>query len=530
MIPVPKSTFRSPVESSIVDLTETGNSDVFLLSPATIEPTTLRSVTHTTSTARAHRKTARREYQPHEDVVVDLMDDSDSDNEVKMLRGICMPARRRANKIYKVDPNESPLQRDEINLDPRILNADVTDSSEVVAVQTIPPPNPETLVLDVFPDADLLAVKIMLHDRGNNPCAVIEYMSEHKYPKAEGSDQPATSTLTLAVNEAKEWLYDYTSTESFTPSFEYRNQATDLLLCDFPFLSKAGAAQAMSKFKHHYTPCHNMLFDVLKGTGDESTQYKRALESLKKRPLDDDRKNRLVSLLQMHGSPTMKTPVKRKKVLITDKVLLDERLYVTSKVQEWMDAQKAREEREINKRWSQRQGTAVECSCCFDSFPFFDMVSCTDAGHLFCVDCIKSFTENLIFGNGNLGVNKESKKLAIELQCFHGDGCNSGFSRSFLQKALPAKSMEKYDEVQCEISIKLAGLTDMCSCPKCGFQADVPSGQKVFECPVAKCLFVSCRECGEAAHIPLRYVGLVMIRIAALQSLTFTYHFLDVKK
>ena len=83
-----------------------------------------------------------------------------------------------------------------------------------------------------------------------------------------------------------------------------------------------------------------------------------------------------------------------------------------------------------------------------------------------------------------------SKKLAIELQCFHGDGCNSGFSRYCLQKALPIKSMEKYDEVQCEISIKLAGLTDMCSCPKCGFQADVPSGQKVFQCPVAKVRFL----------------------------------------
>lgn len=502
-----KSTFRQPTDSMIVDLTDSGNPDAGLLSPSTFAPPALRSVTHTTSTA-TNRKAARRGNHL-QDVVVDLLDDSDSDSDVKMIQGFGMFKGRRFNKLYKVDPNESPLQRDEVNLDSRILNAQITDSAEVVAVRTIPPPNPEAQVLDVFPDADLLAVKIMLHERSNNASAVIEYMSEHKYPKSEFSNT-ATTSLCLATNERQEWMYDYTSTSSFTPTSDYISQATDLLLCDFPFLSKIGASSCMSKFQNHYALCHNMLFEAVKGTGDESTQYSRVLDSLKKKPLKDDQKDRIASLLNYCRSPTMKTPINRRKVMITDKVLQDERQYVNSKVQEWMNAQKVREDRECNKKISQRNGTAVECSCCFDSFPFQDMVSCTNVGHLFCIDCIKAFTENLIFGNGNLGVDKESKKLAIELQCFHGDGCNSGFSRYCLQKALPTKSMEKYDEVQCEISIKLAGLTDMCSCPKCGFQADVPSGQKVFQCPVAKCLYSSCRECGEASHIPLRYVELFL--------------------
>ena len=500
---IPKSTSRQPAAGMIVDLTDLESPDAGLLSPFTLAPPALRSVTHSALSTRTSRKAARR--GDHlQDVVVDLMDDSDSDSEVKMIPGFCMPRGRKASKIYKVDPNESPLQRDEVNLDPRILNAFVTGTSEVVAVRTIPPPNPETQVLDVFPDADLLAVKIMLNERGNNAAAVIEYMSEHKYPKAEGPNI-ATKSLCLAVNDAKEWMYDYTSAESFTPTYDYIAQATDLLLCDFPFLSKMGATSFMSTYRNHYALCHKALFEAVKGTGDDSTQYNRVLDSSKKKPLKDDQKHRISSLLKYCKSPTVKTPIRRNKVLITDKVLQDERQYVTSKVQEWMDAQKVRENRELNKKISQRDGTAVECSCCFDSYPFQDMISCSDVGHLFCLDCIKSFTENLIFGNGNLGVNTETKKLAIELQCFHGDGCNSGFSRAFLQKALPTKSMEKYDEIQCEISIKLAGLVDMCSCPKCGFQADVPSGQKVFECPVATCLYASCRECGEAAHIPLRY-------------------------
>jgi TRIAD3 protein (E3 ubiquitin-protein ligase RNF216) len=502
-----KSTSHHPVDSLIVDLTDSESPDVTIFSPFTYPPTAFRPVTHTTSTARANRKAARRSHQ-RQDVVVDLIDDSDSDSDVKMVPGFCMPSGRKASKIYKVDPNESALLRDEMNLDPRILNAHVTDTADVVAVRTIPPPNPEALVLDVFPDADLLAVKIMLNERGNNPSAVIEYMSEHKYPKAEGSTT-ATTSLRLAVNEGKEWMYDYTSAESFIPTNDYIAQATDLLLCDFPFLSKMGATSFMSTCRYHYALSHKMVLDIVKGAGDETVQYNRVLDSVKKKPLKEDQKDRISSLLKYCRSPTVKTPIRRKKVLITDKVLQDERQYVTSKMQEWMDAQKAREDREWDKKISQLNGTAVECSCCFDSFPFHDMVSCSTAGHLFCLDCIKSFTENLIFGNGNLGVDRESKKLSIELQCFHGDGCSSGFSRSFLQKALPTKSMEKYDEIQCEISIKLAGLTDMCSCPKCGFQADVPSGQKVFECPAAKCLYASCRECGEAAHIPLRYVGFI---------------------
>ena len=513
-----KSTSHQPVDSMIVDLTDSESPDAALLSPFTFyAPAALRSVTHTTSVVKANRKAARRGHQV-QGVVVDLLDESDTDGDgdVKMVQqGYCMPTRgRKTSKIYKVDPNESPLQRDEMHLDPRILNAFVTDTSDVVTVRTIPPPNPETQVMDVFPDADLLGVKIMLNERGNSASAVIEYMSEHKYPKAEGSNT-ATKSLCLAVSEEKEWMYDYTSAESFIPTYDYISQATDLLLCDFPFLSKVGASGCMSTCRNRYALCHKMLFEAVKGVGDEITQHNRVVESLNKKRLNDDQKDRITSLLKCCRSPIIKTSRPRKKVLISDKVLQDERQYVTSKVHEWMNTQKAREDRELNKKISQRNGTAVECSCCFDSFPFQDMVSC-NAGHLFCLDCIKSFTENLMFGNGNVGVDMETKKLAIELKCFHGDGCNSGFSRSFLQKALPTKTMQKYDEIQCEISIKLAGLTDMCSCPKCGFQADVPSGQKVFECPVAKCLYASCRDCGEAAHIPLRYVGLFVQNIYSL--------------
>jgi hypothetical protein len=488
--------------NAIVDLTETGSPEAIVLSPIDFAPQARRSVTLTTSNAKTNRKDSRRGNRSD---VVDLVDDSDSDDEISMIPGFCTPFRRKARKVYKVDPNESPLLHDQI--EQRIVG-DLNAIDDVVAIKTVAAPNPVMQILDVFPDAEVSAVQNLLNQRANNVPAVIEYMTEHKYQKASNT---GTSALRLTVSEGAAWMHDYTSIDSFNPTYQYITQATDLLLCDFPFLSKSGAQSCMAKCKNHYALCHKMIFDAVKGKGDETTQYIRVIETLQNKPLKEDYKQQIFSALNFCKSPTTKTPVKRPKVLVSDKILENERKYVRSKFLEWMNTQKDRQDREFNKKYSQQNGTAIECSCCFDSFPIQDMVSCNNAGHLFCLDCIKSFTENLIFGGGNLGVDNETKKLAIELKCFHGDGCNSGFARSFLQKALPAKSLEKYDEVQCEINIKLAGLTDMCSCPKCGFQADVPTGQKIFECPAATCNYASCRECGEAAHIPLRYV--VVLRL-----------------
>ena len=61
------------------------------------------------------------------------------------------------------------------------------------------------------------------------------------------------------------------------------------------------------------------------------------------------------------------------------------------------------------------------------------------------------------------------------------------------------------------LSIKEAGLKDLCSCPKCGYLAVVPnrssdrSGDNgtrmaLFDCPVDGCKYKSCANCGMKAH------------------------------
>ena len=125
--------------------------------------------------------------------------------------------------------------------------------------------------------------------------------------------------------------------------------------------------------------------------------------------------------------------------------------------------------------------------------------------HLFCKDCMVQYVESQVFGSGNLGIDKATKKPALEIKCCEGSGCNSGFRDELLQKILPEKTWQKYSEMQAKAQIEQAGLgQNLAMCPKCGYQAEVPEMQNIFLCPVEGCHFASCRKCGKAAHIPLR--------------------------
>eukprot|EP00540_Astrosyne_radiata_P004859 CAMPEP_0116848434 /NCGR_PEP_ID=MMETSP0418-20121206/14995_1 /TAXON_ID=1158023 /ORGANISM="Astrosyne radiata, Strain 13vi08-1A" /LENGTH=268 /DNA_ID=CAMNT_0004480005 /DNA_START=194 /DNA_END=1000 /DNA_ORIENTATION=+ len=132
------------------------------------------------------------------------------------------------------------------------------------------------------------------------------------------------------------------------------------------------------------------------------------------------------------------------------------------------------------------------------------MVSCRDGGHLFCVDCIRRNTESLVFQSGNLGYDRITKRQATELLCMHSDGCGSGFTPRSLERALPQAVLEKHDEMQLRTVATVAGIHNLCTCPQCGFQAELPDERRIFTCPVQDCRHESCRQCGEAPHIPLR--------------------------
>lgn len=408
-----------------------------------------------------------------------------------------------AQSRFKTDPNEIPARS-------RSNSRQEVDIDEIKVTQSVEP-RPEYLVLEVFPDADLDHIRKTLEQHGGNVPGVLTHLAENSYPKTKQDPSLRTAHGTTIVRlDRKKFQHDYMSSEAFAPTNLYVAQSSNQLLCDFPFLSKIGSQRVLAKSKNHYAIAHDKILNAIKGTqapvGEdlEDMQYNRVLLAFSGNRLHNDQTERMDALIK-YKRTTLKQPRRSNPApLITDMILLDEIRYVKQKLDEWMGVARQRKNRKRNREVSQREGTGVECSCCFDEVAIDDMVACRDEGHLFCQDCLKSYAENQVFGSGNLGIDKETKQPALELKCFHGDGCSSGFHRVCLEKALPVKVLRKYDELQFQVSIERAGLDDVCTCPKCGFQAALDPSQKIFSCPVEDCLYESCRKCSEASHIPLR--------------------------
>lgn len=235
--------------------------------------------------------------------------------------------------------------------------------------------------------------------------------------------------------------------------------ASFLSFVSVPFLRKTGAQQLLKAAKHHYAICHDKIVNAVRGSNQDAleTQYERLLKAT------DPHKNLNQTefrRLNDNGTPLAKCVMKKKRrnthaaapvVVAHDKILLQEIRFVQNKLDEWKRNAKSHYDRRQNQQAAQRDGTGVECPCCCDEFAIGDMVACRDEGHLFCCGCLEAFAKNQIFGVGNLGVDATTKKPNVELKCFHSDGCNSGFDRACLDKALPRATIEKYDSMQFQI-------------------------------------------------------------------------------
>lgn len=446
--------------------------------------------------------------------LINLLDDDSPRNNTRK--------RNRQSGGFKTDPNSRQAPATYPNPPPLLLQSPEVqvvgaDMQPLRAGLPVPVPQPEFIVLEVFPDADLEHVQKTLERYGGNVPAVMAHFAENSYPKTKSSDSAlrppggtAGGNATIVRSNRKKFMHDYMSSESFEPSPLYVAQANNQLLFDFPFLSKNGSPRVLAKFRNHYAITHDKIVTAVKGAAAkagqdlEQVQYRRVLMALSGNRLDNEQTAQMVSLLKYKRIVIKNPRYKSPQPLVTDSTLLDEIVYVKAKLQTWMDVARKRLDREKNRVASQRDGTGVECSCCYDEVDIGDMVACRDEGHLFCVDCLKSFAENQVFGSGNLGIDKETKQPSLELTCFHGDGCSSGFHRVCLEKALPEKVLRKYDELQFQVTIERAGLSDVVTCPQCNFQAALDSSVTVFSCPVEDCRYESCRKCGEASHIPLR--------------------------
>jgi hypothetical protein len=341
---------------------------------------------------------------------------------------------------------------------------------EIVSV--VAPPDPLAPIYEVFPDVERSHALELLSTHPD-VSMVLMILANGEYPREkQTAGLPTAHTmhngLTLTVKRsASAAKYDYLSPSSFEPSIDYQLEAGEQLLYDFPFLSKHGVSRIMQNSQGHFSIAREYVVNALMGkqagtaasvtTEEQQEQQYRALkQALTSRRPDAQQ----VARFGHNFTVKRARPRPQSTPNISNPILEEEIEHVKQKLSNWMDDMEQRLKRKKARVYSQLAGTAVECSCCFDKVDMDEMVACKDEGHLFCVDCLKGYAESQIFSSGNLGIDKETKKPLLELKCPHGDGCDSGFPEVYLQKALPFKTLEKYNELQFQAAVEQAGLRE----------------------------------------------------------------------
>ncbi|CAJ1953708.1 unnamed protein product [Cylindrotheca closterium] len=385
----------------------------------------------------------------------------------------------------------------------------VSDEIEVCQVKEALK-TPLNRVHEVIPDVDLVHAQKLLFEQRDNVEMVLSILVEKGYPKSKdpGSVAAGSLSLTLKSNLNSNPKLDFFSKSSFEPSAEYLQQASNVLEFEFPFIRHDSINSWLKDHKGHYSLVRRQIENALSGkeenkASSEEVEYKQYLliSEAKANKLSSPRQTRRIGAKHVLQQPRRN----RKSPNISEPILQEEIRSYNLRYKEWVDTILVRRQRSEARKKSQVTGTALECSCCFDQVAIEEMVACMDEGHLFCIDCIKGYAENQIFGNGSLGTNHVTKKPSSALLCCHSSGCQSQFQDDHLLKALPKKTLEKYNELQFRAVMEQAGLIQsLCTCPKCGFQADVPETQMIFQCPIEGCKFASCRKCRKPPHIPLK--------------------------
>ena len=383
------------------------------------------------------------------------------------------------------------MERGSVQLEPSMPNecVDLTDDRKMPAIaeagrkraavtnatveQALMPEcrTPVLQVYEVFPDVDPIYAKNLLALHGDDVATVLSIMAAENFPKSQMTtvaEYNNGATVHKAVTLAPPvWTYDFMSANSFQATRDYTQEATQQLLNDFPFLAKAGVTNFL-KSKGHYAICHDFICNMVIGrigaapTDDEAlykeyTILKNAvrhgiLDNAQVQRFQSPRKNRY-TVKRHRKAPTA--------CIVTDPILLEEIKYVRDKhsvLTKRMEAYKVRlDAREA----AESTNSTVDCLCCYTSVAIEEMIQCQKEGHLFCIDCVRRFAETQVFGAGNLGINRETKEAATELLCMFADGCSSGFGVASLEKALPAMTMAKYNEMQFHAAIAKADLKDL---------------------------------------------------------------------
>jgi len=240
------------------------------------------------------------------------------------------------------------------------------------------------------------------------------------------------------------WGKDYDS-NGWKTTDVYREEAVKYLTDAYPFLAVQGIKPFLTgnKCRGHYTA---FVAEVTKAMGYGSVQLAKGGGKIG----DDVRlklsdigltvvKNRRTRRIKVHGEWEPR-----------DLVLREEIDYVAGKQQGDMEAKDVELARAIARGEAEECGGTVECGCCCDDVAFEEMCQC-DEGHLFCLDCLRRYAEEQLFGQ---------QKSKLECMSLGEDGkkCKGCFSQDMIKRALPKKVLEKLEEAAFLSAVESAGL------------------------------------------------------------------------
>ncbi|KAF5376136.1 hypothetical protein D9615_007703 [Tricholomella constricta] len=135
---------------------------------------------------------------------------------------------------------------------------------------------------------------------------------------------------------------------------------------------------------------------------------------------------------------------------------------------------------------------AVECGCCFATYPFEEMIQCPET-HLFCSPCMNTHS-SILLGSHN-----------PDILCMDQSGCTAEISPSELRRCLPTKTIELWERVKQRRDLESAGLDNLLYCPFCDWACIISENDagQILMCRNRKvCGVISCRWCKKLDHRP----------------------------
>ncbi|KAJ3781897.1 hypothetical protein GGU11DRAFT_221731 [Lentinula aff. detonsa] len=326
------------------------------------------------------------------------------------------------------------------------------------------------LVPDVQPEyAEELIARHLATRQGEVLEAVVHALFENPtYPKIDKKGKRKAAEPPHDEDQHKRSRLDQPNYDQvdrvYGGGVDYPDLSIEQLMVDFPDIPKPHIRKILCANKGLYAPTHlHLAEEKARGTPfpfcPKKTLYKPSSKG-KHRALEDAEFTR-------------------------------ERAWLLEKLKEnelKMDVSVAEQ---VNQQEYDECGDGIECGCCFTTYPFDKMTQCPDA-HLFCSECMSSYTENLL-GAHNVNIN-----------CMDQSGCKLPFPESELRRFLSDKLWELYQRVKQRKEIEMAGLEGLEECPFCEYKCVIENpDEKLFRCGNEEtCGAITCRQCKKMDHLP----------------------------